>query len=41
MNPDGTFKYIKTPPKDPNLISLNTDTSVTNTVIILTDPPIV
>lgn len=40
MNPDGTFEYIKTPLKDPNLISLNTDTSVTNTVIILTDPPI-
>lgn len=41
MNEDGTFEYIKTPLKDPNLISLNTDTSVTNTVIILTDPPIV
>ena len=40
MNEDGTFEYIKTPLKDPNLLSLNTDTSVTNTVIILTDPPI-
>ena len=37
MKNDGTFEY---PLKDPNLISLNTDTSVTNTVIILTDPPI-
>ena len=38
MKDDGTFEYFN---KDPNLISLNTDTSVTNTVIILTDPPIV
>ena len=40
MNKDGTFEYIKTPIKDPNLSSLNIDTGVTNTVIILTDPPI-
>ncbi len=37
---DGTFEYIDTLKKDPNLISLNTDTGVTNTVIIITDPPI-
>lgn len=40
MNEDGTFEYFKTPTKDPNLSSLNIDTGVTNTVIILTDPPI-
>ena len=40
MNKDGTFKYIETPIKNPNLSSLNIDTGVTNTVIILTDPPI-